>query len=315
MATTADQYLEEVKRRVTLPANDELLGDQGLLGIGDGVVRDYLVPLILSVSENYFVTHTLIPTVVGQSHYDIPYRSLGRTLRDVKRVLNGDSGAVVDMAQVALEDEHRFARSGVPSMFYFEGDELVVVPEPVTDAYSLKVWYDLAPGRLVQTSEAAKVLSVTGAVVTIQGGIPSSWTPGTLVDFVRGKAGCRTLGMDAELTNVNFGTGQLTFGAGVVPEGLTAGDWVSPAGCSPVVQLPDEAVPLLVTKAASRVMHAVGDFEAEQRLDSSAAAQETSLLKLIAPRIEGEAKKLVNRQGLLRGHGRGRPFGRRGYGY
>lgn len=305
MTITADRWLTGLKRRVTLPANNELLTASDLLALGDDVIRDKMVPLMMSVNQNYFVTNTLVPLVTDQSHYDIPYRSMGRTLRDLKLSRNdSDDQDVTDLSLLALEDEHLFATSGVPGFFYFEGDQFVAVPRPNTSSYSFKVWYDLEVGTLVQTSDAALVASIASNVVTITGNIPSTMIAGVLVDFIKGKAGCRTVGMDVAITNVSTGAGTITFAsADDVPESLAAGDWISLAQTSPVLQFPDEAAPLIETLAAIRVMHAAGDFEAQQLLDQDAMKQETNLLKLLAPRVEGEPTKIVNRRGLLRGQG------------
>lgn len=304
MTVTVDQFLERLKARVTLPANNELLSTTSLLTIGDDVVRDKMVSLMMSVNQNYFVTTETETLVDGQDAYSIPYRAIGRTLRDLKLVSTGDERAS-DMSLVALEDEHMFVAGGgggTPSFFYFEGDQIKLRPVPNTTSYYLKKFYDLQPGCMVTSSSAACVASVAGNVVTISGAMPSVITAGVDVDFIQGRQGCRTLGMDETVTNVS--ATDITFAsADDIPASLAAGDFVSLAQTSPVVQFPDEALPLIVTLAAVRVMHAVGDFEAQSKLEEDAARQETSLLKLITPRIQGENTKIVNRRGLLRGQG------------
>lgn len=313
MTVTADRWLAGLKRRVTLSANDELLTDSDLLAIGDDVMRDKMVPLMLSVNQNYFVVTTEIPLVEDQSHYDIPYRAMGRTLRELKLVRNGDEFDLSNLTLLALEDLEGFGGEGLPGRFYFEGDQFVAVPRPNTTSYSFKVWYDLQVGQLCQSSDAALVSSVTGGNVTVSGAIPATMVAGADVDFIKGKSGCRTLSMDVEITGVNVGTGVISFATGDVPTSLVEGDWISIAQTSPVLQLPDEASPLLETLAAIRAMHALGDFEAQQVLEGDAARQESSLLKLIAPRIEGEPTKIVNRRGLLRGQGYTNGRSRRGF--
>lgn len=303
MTVTVDQFLTRLKSRVTLPANNELLSNDRLLEIGDDVVRDKMVSLMLSVNQNYFVTSETETLVDGQESYTIPYRAIGRTLRDIKLV-SSDGLKTSDMGLVALEDEHMFigGGGGTPRYFYFEGDAIIVRPVPNTSDYCLKKFFDQQPGRMVTTSDAALVDSISSNVVNISGSMPSVIMSGSVVDFVQGRQGCRTLGMDKTVTNVS--STDITFAsADDIPSGLVAGDYVTLAQTSPVIQFPDEAMPLIVTLSSARVMHAIGDFEAEERLETEAVKQETALLKLISPRIQGENTKIVNRRGLLRGQG------------
>lgn len=304
MTVTVDQFLDRLKKRVTLPANNELLSTESLLSIGDDVVRDKMVSLMMSVNQNYFVTTEAETLVEDQEAYSIPYRAIGRTLRDLKLV-GSDDEKTSDMSLIALEDEHMFrggGGGGTPRYFFFQGDEIILRPVPNTTAYYLKKFFDLQPGCLVTTSSAACVASVASNVVTIEGAMPSEITVGIDVDFIQGRQGCRTLAMDVAVTNVSATT--ITFAsASDIPSSLVAGDFISVAQTSPVIQFPDEAFPLIVTLAAVRVMHAIGDFEAQSKLEEEATQQETSLLKLISPRIQGENTKIVNRRGLLRGQG------------
>lgn len=310
MTVTADKFLTQLKARVTLPANNELLSNDNLLAFADDVIRDKMIPLFMSVNQNYFVTSETEQLVAEQDNYSIPYRSIGRTLRDLKLTQSG-TYRCYDMSLISLEDEHMFnAGCGMPGYFYFQGDQIILRPTPVSGDYSLKKFYDLQPGALVTVAQAAVVVSVVGNAVSTSGSMPSVIMPGVLVDFVQGRQGCQTLGLDAEVTAVTPNLVTFT-SADDIPGGLRAGDYITLAATSPVIQFPDEAYPLIVTLTAVRVMHAIGDFEAEERLAQDATRQEMALLKVIAPRVEGESTKIVNRNGLLRGLGfRGRLFGR-----
>jgi hypothetical protein len=311
MTVTADRFLEGLKRRVTVPANDELLNDTGLLAIGDDVMREELVPLLLSVNENHFVTEPYTQAMVAdQDAYDIPYRSVARGLRDLKLVNASDPSQVSDMQQVTLEEEHLFPRAGLPASFYFRGDQIVVVPVPIDTSYSLKIWYNLKPGSLCQVTSAARVTAVGATTVTCSS-LPTTMLAGVTVDFIKATSGCRTLALSKAITNAT--ATDLTFAAGDVPTGLAVGDYVSLAETSPVVQIPDEAYPYFETLCASRVCDAIGDLEVQQALEAKAQRQKESLLKILAPRIEGAAKKIVNRNGLLRGRGFSNSSNRRGY--
>jgi len=301
MTVTGDKFLRGLKRRITIPANQVLIDNPGMLELCDDVMRDKMVPLLLSVNENYFVVEETEVEVANQAAYSIPYRSIGRTLRDLKMRQVGATNSIQDMSLIALEDAHMMAPSGVPSGFYFRGDKIVLVPYPISDQYELIKYYDLQPSRLVQTTSAALIQSVSTNVVTCAT-VPPSFASGVYVDFVKGIQGCSTLAMDVQITNVSGS--QVTFtSASDIPSDLVAGDYIALAQETPVLQIPDEAVPLLETLTGERVLYAISDYEGAEKLLSDAARQEKDLLKVISPRVQGEQTKIVNRRGLLRGQG------------
>lgn len=301
MTTTVDSFLAKTKRRVTVPSNQVLLDNDNMLSMADDVTREQMVPLIMSVNQNYFVVETEIPVVTDQTVYDIPYRAIGRGLRDLKMQQGSDLNAISSMSLIALEDAHRFGNNANPPLyFYFRGDKIILAPTPQSSDYTMLCWYNLQPSRYVETTAAALVTSITGDTVTCAT-VPSTMVAGVDVDFVQGRSGCSILDMDVEISSVSGN--DIVFATDAVPTGLAAGDYISLAGTSPVIQMPDEAVPLLECWTAERICYAIGDFDGAQILVNRAQKIEENLKKVLTPRIEGAQTKIVNRSGLLRGQG------------
>lgn len=309
MAVLIDAFLDRVKRRVTVPSNQVLLQNTDILQMADSVLREQVVPLILSVNQNYFVYHTEVPVVDGQDVYPIPDRAIGRGLRNIK-LQNGSDTSILDMSLIALEDAHLFNYSGYPISFYFRGDKLILVPVPIGSAFTLLLDYDLQHSSLVTSSEAAKVVSVASNVVTVES-VPSGIVTGTQIDFIQGKSGNTILGMDVANTDVT-GT-QITFALDTdIPSDLVPGDYIAVAKETPVLMIPDDVEPLLQIWTCEQILYAIGDFDGAQLLASRAAKVEMNILKILAPRIEGEPTKIVNRNSLLRGKGFSNRFRVRG---
>lgn len=296
MTITSDAFLTSLKRRITLPASQVLLNDTDLLAMADYVMRTKVVPLIKSVRQDFFVLTTDEQLVIGQSEYDIPYRALGRGLRDLK--LKDSSNGRRDLVLIALEDEHLFRAGTIPLGFYFKGDKIVVVPTPTDDSFSLQKWWELPPANLIQTSEAAVVVSVSDPNVTVSS-VPSTLTTGAVVDFIKGVEGNVTIGYDQTIQNIAGNT--ITFSADAIPSGLQAGDYICLAQKSPVVQLPAEATPYLETCTAQHVLKAIGDYDGSSALNEVEKDEATNLKQVLEPRIEGESTKIINRKGLVRG--------------
>jgi hypothetical protein len=296
MAKTVDRLLSGIKRRAIVPSSQPLLDDDDILEMSDDVVEEEIVPLIMSVRQDFFVTTDSEDIAADTAAYDIPYRAIGRTLRDLKLY---DGTNYRDLALVALEDEHLFSSGTTPHSFYFRGDKVVLVPEPASALTSgLQFWYNLAPSRHVVVADAALVVSKTTTQVTVSS-VPSTITTGTVVDFVQGISGNSILGMDKAVTNATSTV--LTFASGDVPTGLVAGDYVSVQQTTPVVQLPNEVTNLVETLTAKRILNALGDFEGAAALDKEAAKAEKNVRLMLEPRVVGENTVIINRRGLLRG--------------
>jgi hypothetical protein len=199
---------------------------------------------------------------------------------------------------IPIEDEHLYSSTNTPQSFYFRGDKVILVPTPSAADKSLELWWSLAPSKIVTLADAALVQSVsTDSVVCT--GLPSYITAGATVDFVQGRAGCSIRGMDAVVSNV-VGN-QVDFVAGTVPTDLVAGDYISLYQTSPVIMLPDEVYPLLESLTCQQIMSSLGDFEAAKELEPIILKQEKAVKLMMEPRVQGEEKKIVNRNGLLRG--------------
>lgn len=300
MAITVDRFLEGLKRSITNPANQILMGDDAMLDMADDATRDEIVPLLLSVNQNFFVVETSQVLTANQNYYDIPYRAVGRGLRDLKLTITGQADSTSNLTLVDLEDEHLFASTGIPQSFYFRGDQFVLVPTPTDTARYLRLWYDLQPSQLTQTANAAQITAVASNVFTCTT-VPTTITTSTPCDIIKGKAGCSIRGMDITPTAVTSTT--ITFATADVPVGIVVGDWVALAQMTPVLQLPDEIHPLLESLTGSAILDAIGDTDGANSQRQRAVAQTKNALKVLTPRISGEQTKIVNRNGLLRGRG------------
>ena len=300
MTTTCDQFVANVKRRVTIPASQALLSDLDILAFGDHQLRVKVLPMMTSLRQEYFVVKADYPVVQQQALYKIPHRSVGRTVRDLKMV-DSTGNITLDLVQYAEEDVSFINNAGgfVRRGFYFRGDNIVLVPVPDLSTLTLEVWYELRPSKLVPVSYAAVVTSIAGNVITCSN-ISTQFTSQVgvfKVDIIDNQQGNSCLGFDLDCT---LSGSDFTFTAGALPSTIAVGNYIAIADTTPVVQLPDEVTVYLETLTAMRVCHAIGDFEGKQILEQEAEQEMKALQLLLQPRIEGETQKIINRDGLLR---------------
>lgn len=304
MAIKTDKFLESVKRRVTVPANQALLSDAAILSLGDECVQLHLVPILMSAQQSYLVYHDTYPITADLDTYPIPYRAVGRGLRELKLSWDGTTTGVRNLTYIEIEDRHRYAESGTPVGYYFEGDKIVLVPTPTDSTQLLLRWFEVAPNKLILPTAASVVLSVTPGVTTtdvVVDAVATDITVAAVVDFIEAKSGNTLLGMDKTVANIAGTT--LTFAVADVPSSLAVGDYIALAGYSPVVQVPNEALLLLETLTARMILEAIGDFDGAGILKDREKELIDNFRKLIEPRNPGSPKKIVNQSGLLRGKG------------
>lgn len=313
MTFTSAQFLAAVQRLIVAPSNQPLYDDTDFYAIGDRKMNDTIVPLLDSLDGEYFVRKSpLLPMVVDQAEYRLPTRALGRKLREVKIV--NSAGIRFDFPMVAIERSQLYQVNGIPFGFYFLGDRFTVVPIPTTTEYSIEYWYFLGPGNLIPYTDAAIVSGISGDDVTVNT-VPDVLVTGGLVDFIQGTSGNSCISIDQTITNISGNT--ISFATGAVPTDLAMGDYVSVAGTSPVLQIPDSAIPYLVTLTAMDVLQGLSDFEGYDRLfriangdpGANIPGQRQNLIQLLEPRIEGEATKIINDFGLVNRGWRGRYWG------
>jgi hypothetical protein len=306
MARTGNQLIADVQLTITMPNNQVLITDDRLLGFANDEMMSTVVPMIVSLNQEYFVRLDEEQTVADQAEYDIPYRAIGRILRDLK--LRNQSNNTWNCTQIYLEDAERLEFGGGQAFaYYFKGDMFRLIPIPRDNQFTILKYYLLRPNEIIKTDNAGFVTNISGNIVTVNT-MPPVFAAGVRVDFIRGRQGNSTITMDQTITNVVGNQVTITN----VPPNLQVGDWVSVAETSPVMQLPDECFSYLSDLTALRCLSSISDYDGAQKISDTLPAKRRAIEQLLAPRNQGEAIKIVNRRGLLRGN-RSNIFWRGGY--
>ena len=301
MAITTTLILDAIKRGVTIPANQVRFTDADLLKFADEETESLLLPMITSIRQEFLVKSKTQTCTANIQKYKIPYRAIGRTLRDLKLARTSDTTFIKTLAYVSPEDASVYTTtmSGEPFGFTVEGDYVKLLPTPLSADLSIVFYYLLKPSYLVATTSAGAITAINTStgVVTI-GTAVTAFTSGASMDLVDGKSGCGVLAED--IVNTNVSSTSITFTPADLPTGLAVGDYVTLSNQSPVFQMPDELHQSLVQAVICRVLEALGDT---QLLTISGARLEKMLdvaQQLLTPRVESELPVVLDRFGLLR---------------
>lgn len=304
MTVLYDDIISGAQSRAIFATNQITLDEDNLFSFLNDIIRLEMVSTIDRVNQEFFVRPVVIPLESGISEYRIPYRAMGRTVREIKWY-DSQSNQYRDMPLLKLEDVHLYGNYGTSSSyygFYMMGDRMVLVPDVPTDVpstYNIKVWYKLIPSYPCTASDSALVTSVSSPNVVVSS-VPDNLSIGTQVDFIEGQAGCEIMEMDKTITNISGTT--LTFAADDIPDDLAAGDWISLKQTSPVMNMiPDEAKGLVENRLAQLIVKSLGDEIGAQAIDPDIKNQMDAVLKMIAPRVVGAPQIIISRRNLTRG--------------
>lgn len=300
MVMTADDLLTSIKRGITVPSYQGRFSDDDILALADEEIQTVFIPMITALRQEYFVKAKTTALVASQSGYAIPERAIGRTLRDIRYVDSGGRKSFIRLLSPEFEHEYSNVDSvGEPIGFYPQEDKIILVPTPGSSpSGSIEMKYEIRPGKLVKLVEVATITAInTGTgVLTTSTDVPATITTATPVDLIQARAGNVTRIMDETPTAV--GSTSVTITAANLPSDLVVGDYIALAGETPVVQLPEEAHPVLANAVHCRLLRALGDFEALNFELQILEQKKAFLREALTPRIESKQPVIKQRYGL-----------------
>lgn len=301
MSIDTTEFLARVKRGVTVPSIQYRFTDNDILKMADEEMESRLLPEITSVRQDYYVKHRNTSITSGISDYKIPYRSIGRTLIDVKLV-STDGTYLRNLPITSIQDKSAWTPmvGGDPRAFLIEGDNYVLLPTPTSSSVSfyVQLYYELKPSRLVTVDRCSKITAfdTTTGIVTILAA-NTTFNTGDVMDIIDGQTANSNKAED--ITNTNVAGTSVTFSAASLPSGLAVGDYLTESDESCFVQAPQEFVQSLVQSVICRMLHAQGDFEGLQAGYTELDRRISAAKSLLANRVKEEAPVIINRRGLL----------------
>lgn len=296
MSIRCDEFVKDVELLIRAPVSAS--EQENILGLGTMVMRSVMVPMLEGVNQEFFtVKHSAISVKKDQTGYRIPIRSIGGSVRDVQ--VEDKDGKVSAMRFTNHDRGGLYSSEDSPYSFYFMGDRIELAGVPAfDDEYKIIFYYPASPGKLVMPSKAGQIDSVTDDQVSCLT-LPPSFTVGRRYDFIRGTGTGWYAGLLAKSIGVAGST--VSFESGSTPKDLETGDWLALTGESPVIQLPIDLIPYMVSKTAEAYLGSLSDFEGKTRLQDDIRQKEAGALSLITPRNDGSPKLIVNRASHLRG--------------
>ncbi len=294
MSKTTNELLADIKSRGLVPSGQTTISDQTILNWAEEEMQLWVVPLILKYHQDHLVSDYVIPVSAAASRYDLPERAVGSKILDAKIWYNSD---IINIPMVNREDRDLYQNEQLEWAYYLQGTELVFINAPKYSA-DLHIDYSRRPSSLVLESNSRKVTAVNGQTVTINA-LADFLVVGTLLDITSNRFN-EIVAMDATLLSQNTAAKTLTFGSAIDLSRVRVGDWITLAGKSAIVQLPQEYISILSEKVNVSVLRSIGDQAGISVALNRLEEMRVSLGQLATDRNVADPKKVINRQGFLR---------------
>jgi hypothetical protein len=292
---TADDLITSIKKRGRVPTSQTTFTNANLLTLADQELEVGLLPQIMKNREDYYLHETDIDVVSGKSQYRIPKRAIGGKVKSVCLVeSNGDENP---LEKIDYENRIYYTNAANP-VFYIKNNSIVIVPEPDTTlaAQTLRVSYFIRPSSLVLESSAATITAInTNTNEVTVSAVPSTITASTPIDFVRSDGGFECLDIDVTPTGLT----STTFTFSSLPTDLEVGDYICLAGETPIPQIPAELHTVLALRVTVTVLASLGFINEMKAVQKKLEEAEEAVGHLISPRVDSNAKKIINRRSLL----------------
>ena len=275
-------FLEQVKLYGSIPSGRYT--DAEILGIGSDAMIAHVVPLIISLKEEFYVQSEDQTITANQSTYPIPYRAMGLALREIKMIKDS---TIVDMPRISPE-EILSTSVGTPSKFYLEAQDVVLYPTPDATVNTLRLSYFRTPAKPVTVTEAAIITAINTGTGLVTATPPTAWVVSNVMDFISRRNGHKCLGVD--ITPTAISTTTITFTPANLPTTLAIGDYLALAGEAPFMQVPDFCFDLIVRVAVQEILESMGDGAGYSLNEKHIDRLKGTIVSLLTNRVLGAMK-------------------------
>lgn len=291
---TTASLLEQIKRKAFIPSSQVTFTDAELLSVATDEIHNTILPAVMSTREEFYVylQKRALNGVIKK--FDIPWRAVGMSLREVSVVVGGIEK---NIPRYDIEDKIYDDKSGILYGYFIQNNSINILGRQDGD---LHLYYYLRPGQLVETTEATTVTAVDLGTKTLTvNSVPSSWVVGTKIDAINYVPGFDTKDVSNEIAGISGTDITLTNDLPTREDGsslIVANDWLSLEDTSPVPQMPVEFFQYLAEAVTAYIMESLGDAEAYGRSVQRMEQMMKNAQRTISPRVDGQSKKLVPRR-------------------
>jgi hypothetical protein len=302
-----DAMINSARRRTMTPEDTSTFTDADILDILDEEMNAQVLDKLKVLHGDNLTVVVDIPRN-DEGSYDIPYRAVGNTLRDLSMV-QGD--VLYELSQISIGElpDHTYSSdsNAYMDMFYMENSQIKLVG-PSRSYTSIRMRFMLRPNVLTKQEEAGTISDIVtddiaGTTTLVLSSVGRNFVSGVEYDIIGAKSPNKIKAFDKLPTSVSIGSsGSIVFNTADLSNELRdikKGDYVSLAGETPVPNIPTEMHPLLAQAAAVQLLESMTDTEALTNAQKRMEKMTASIQTLVDNRVDLAPKKIKPRHSAL----------------
>lgn len=289
MDFTSTGLIAQIKRRALIPTSQNLFTESDLIAMLNEELQNRVIPYILSVREDYFLTYDEYTQNGSTTEIDIPTNAIGNKINQVNiYTATSDDSFFASVPRLAVSQINDYFGG-----YYIQGNKIKIFPQPITSG-QLRVYYYRRPSEIVATSRTAIISTVnTNTSIVCTTNLPANITTGAEIDIVSNNQPWDTI------TERTAGTvSSATINLADTTD-IQANYYVASRGESPFAQIPQDTIPLLIQAVVVRALEYMGDNGLQAAL-LTYAQMESDNRNLLSPRVDAQPKKISANRRLSR---------------
>lgn len=303
MAYFTEDLIVSIKNRSLAPISQNTFSDSDLLLLAYEEMELKLLSDLVKAREDFFLTSELVSIQSGNARYSVPSRAIGES---IKALFYLESGIERKLQKIDISESYKwYGQTGSPSVFAFEGSEVVIFPTPSNSAGQLDFKFAAKPNKLVLSTYCGAITSVsndtTNASFVVNTDLTASLSVGAYVDFISVRSPFKTYVyrlpiLQITSNQIDVSLSGVVNGAGTIKPQV--GDYICPSESSNIPQIPTAFHPVLAQMTAVRLLESLGDAK---KLAAARATQEqmrTEALSLVRNRVESLPEKIRPKKNL-----------------
>lgn len=298
MAFTVANFITDARILGGIPT---ALSSASLLAIADRELQTKVIPLLLSLREDFYSCDYYTSLTASVGRYEIPRRAMGGRIRALW--LQRSDGTLKSLRRVTPEEAHALTltATGEPECYWLQGGELRLNPLPSASSGYLRFLIHGRPGRMIETGvEGTNYSTITGVtasgsnfLVAVSGsGGMTAWTG--RVDIINaGIGGSEIRCIDLQPSAV--AAGQYTIPQAGAPSDMAlvntgfAGDQVVQAETTIYVPVPADSYSLLLHAAVAAYLRSAGYLDEASAMDEQTKTIARDMQVMLSPRTDGRS--------------------------
>lgn len=302
MDYTTDGLISSIKRRIIAPTNNSTFTKQKYVDVLNSELKNRIVPIIMSVFEEFFVANNDTTIVSGTYTYTIPITAVGDKLRDITIWDLTDSTNprfVMNVPRLNVEQLNTTV-----SGFYPIGNTITIYPASAFQQtnQTMRMSYYRRQPELVPSSPDTDGVAYSGKITNIASNVltldylPSSWVAGsTYVDIISQTPRFANTFTNVLISAINTTNKTITIPSGT---GIIVNDYACATGQTVFANIPIEWYEVLAQAAGVQVLRALGDSDGMKLAKAELTELITHALDMTSPRIDGEVTRITTNDGL-----------------